>query len=419
MKLLVVSPEPEIARYIDLALPDPVWEVVHVASAREGLRALIHAAPDILYVDSRVADLPGLLRAIRRTPRGEETRIVLLGGDETPPDVDHHVAARTPVLDLLDLARAEERRRATGAPRPVRVAPAPERTAPPTATFVDRDAPTVPPPSGWNVHAGAPPSPVPARPKPHLISSVSRGSAEAPQTNETASAPPRFLPASDEGPDAATELLRKRLSQELRAVEASDHYAVLALRRGAPPDVSHRAAERMRARYGALGAHPDAGIRRLAAAMCERVETAVRALEMDLPTHRLPEEHVFVEEAPVRPGTGPLEPGLALLRLGSWEDAERWFTGARDRHPGNPLLLAALGYAHARNPSAAPESRQRKGLELLELALRLQPECADAHAWSAELYALRGDQVRARASAEAALALDPGHALARSRIAGD
>jgi CheY-like chemotaxis protein len=417
LKLLVVSPEADLARYIAMTLPDPVWEVVHAESAREGLRTLIHAAPDMLYVDAGVHDLPALLRAVRRTPRGDDTRIVLLGGDEAPPEVDHHLPARPPVLDLLDLARSEELRRASGAPRPPRSVPAVVRSpAPPTRAFVDRDAPTVPPPSGWTPAEGAPPSSLTApRSKPYLISSLT--SPAAPSQGGAPPAPPRFLPPTAEGPDAATELLRKRLAQELRAVETADHYAVLAIRRGAPPEVSLRAAERMRARYGALGAHPDAGIRRLAAAMCERVETAVRALEVDLPTHRLPEAMESLSEPVSRPGAGPLEAGLELLRAGRWEEAERWLSAARDRHPGDPLLLASLGYAHARNPSAAPDSRHRKGLELLNLALRLQPELADAHAWSAELHAIRGDRARARACAEAALVVDPAHALARSRLA--
>jgi tetratricopeptide (TPR) repeat protein len=221
------------------------------------------------------------------------------------------------------------------------------------------------------------------------------------------------------GPSAETELLRKRLAQEVRAVESADHWAILAIPRGASSDVVDRATARMRERYRALTTHADGGIRRLAATMLTRIEAAERAVRV---TAAPLDERYAVADVPVgAPQQGPFEAGWQLLRAERWAEAESWFTAARDRHAGEPAVLAGLGWAHANNPSAHVETRRRVGQELLEVALRFDPTLADAHAWMGAVFLMRGDHTRARPHIEEALRLAPNHAeatLAKARLRG-
>jgi CheY-like chemotaxis protein len=392
MNLLVVSAHPDLARLLSAVLPDEAWTVTGAGSAQEGLRTLVRHAPDVLYVDAHLQDMAALVRAVRRVPRGDETLIVLVGGDVALPEADRHVPARTAVLDLVDLARAEESRRASGAPRHRHVRGAlPPRVPDP----VETDAPTRP----FNSNRPSPPA---------LHTDAPTRPFEDPS------------PAPQGGPSAETELLRKRLVQEIRAVETADHWAVLAIPRGAGTDVVNRAVRRMRERYGALATHPDGGIRRLAATMLARVEGAERAVRVTA-TETVHDRRA-VPDVPVDAvRTGPFDEGHALLRAERWADAEAWFTAARDRHAGESVVLAGLGWAHANNPSAHVDTRRRAGQELLEVALRFDPSLADAHAWLGAVFVLKGDHTRARPPLEEALRLAPGHADAtrwKARLRG-
>jgi CheY-like chemotaxis protein len=391
MHLLVVSATPDLARLLGTVLPDDAWTVHAVATARDGLRTLVQRAPDVLYVDAHLVDMAALVRAVRRLPRGDETLVVLVGGEVGLPEADHHVPARTAVLELVDLARAEASRRAAGVPRrrhalPPR-APEPVATDAPTRPFSSM---TAPPPQPTVVETDTPTSP----------------------SVET-SAP------ADAGPSAETELLRKRLAQEVRAVESADHWAILAIPRGAGSDVVDRATARMRERYRALNTHADGGIRRLAATMLTRIEAAERAVRI---TASPIDERYAVADVPAgTPKQGPFEAGWQLLRAERWAEAEAWFTAARDRHAGEPAVLAGLGWAHANNSSAHVETRRRVGQELLEVALRFDPTLADAHAWLGAVFLMRGDHTRARPHLEEALRLAPNHAdatRAKARLRG-
>ncbi len=401
VKLLIASPDPDIARLLGTVLPDDEGAIVSTPSAREALRLVVHHVPEVLYVDATLPDMAALVRAVRRAPGGNETLVVLMGGEVALPEADHHVAARTTVLELLDLARAERNRRATGQQR----TQAHPRTAPVLRRRpADADPSTLPPaplpktdrvPWVAEIHTDAPTVPPlrAAEPKPTAPEAVR----EAPHVGADA-------------PSVETELLRKRLAQELRAVEAADHWSVLALRRGAPPEMVARGAARMRERYASLGQHADAGIRRLASAMVVRVDAAVRALADEAPVRSDLLGVDDVVTTPVAVAT-PLAAGLALLEAERWAEAEAWFTAARDRHPGEPLLLAALGWAHANNGALEIDARRRRGLEFLELAARLAPTMADAHVWRAAVLLDRGERAAAREALDTGLALAATHPL--------
>jgi curved DNA-binding protein CbpA len=75
--------------------------------------------------------------------------------------------------------------------------------------------------------------------------------------------------------------------------------------------------------------------------------------------------------------------------------------------PQEARYHAALGRALARNPHWV-----REGLQSLERAVQLAPRQAGYHAELAELLAGQGLRIRARKAAEAALRLDPQHAIA-------
>ena len=80
--------------------------------------------------------------------------------------------------------------------------------------------------------------------------------------------------------------------------------------------------------------------------------------------------------------------------------------------PQEARYHAALGRALARNPRWV-----REGIQSLERAVQLAPRQAGNHAELAELLAGQGLRIRARKAAEAALRLDPHHAIALKVLA--
>jgi DnaJ-class molecular chaperone len=99
--------------------------------------------------------------------------------------------------------------------------------------------------------------------------------------------------------------------------------------------------------------------------------------------------------------------GLKLFEAKNFFDAVELFRIAVAHVPQDGRYHAALGRALARNPRWA-----REGIQSLEKAVQLSPRQAGFHADLAELLAGQGLRIRARKAAEAALRLDPQHAVA-------
>jgi curved DNA-binding protein CbpA len=97
----------------------------------------------------------------------------------------------------------------------------------------------------------------------------------------------------------------------------------------------------------------------------------------------------------------------ALFEAKNFFDAVELLRIAVAHAPQEARYHAALGRALARNPHWV-----REGIQTLEKAVQLAPRQAAYHAELAELLAGQGLRIRARKAAEAALRVDPQHALA-------
>ncbi len=443
MQILVVSADPDVPRLLATLLPDPSWHLVGVRGAREALRALVDAPPDVVLADSKLPEVAALLGIVRRVPGGEQTLVVLMGhGASTPREADHVVNSSGALLEILDLVRAEERRRAEGRPRsrPASAPPSSERTTMPGTD-----------PAMWGAAASAGASEPDSRLDRVYPSAEDRASRNHARESEaptrpgerhpltTTSAPrPVKFPSGDAAtlpgfgamgrpaapPPAVVSTsrpllspqpldnaaLQKRLQTELRSVEGGNPWSVLALARGADASALEHAARRMRARYTALETHTDPVIRQLAGRMQVAVDLAHARLLEDLGVAAAapsPSDRDDRWEA-----ADPLEAGQALLREARWEEADAWFETARDRLPGEPQVLAGLGWARYHNPVQERETREEDGIAFLELAAQFDPRFADAHVRLAQIHAERGDLPRARDRARAATRAAPEHAEA-------
>lgn len=126
--------------------------------------------------------------------------------------------------------------------------------------------------------------------------------------------------------------------------------------------------------------------------------------------------------APARPpvpeeiARDAFERGQKLYEAKNFFDAVEHFRIAAAHAPQDGRYHAALGRALARNPRWV-----REGIQSLEKAVQLAPRQPGFHAELAELLASQGLRIRARKSAEAALRLDPEHAIARRvmEVTGD
>jgi curved DNA-binding protein CbpA len=101
------------------------------------------------------------------------------------------------------------------------------------------------------------------------------------------------------------------------------------------------------------------------------------------------------------------ERGQKLYEAKNFFDAVELLRVAVAHAPEEARYHAALGRALARNPKWT-----REGIQSLERAVQLAPKQAGYHAELAELLSGQGLRIRARKSAEAALRLDPQHAIA-------
>jgi hypothetical protein len=415
--LLVVSANPDVPRLLSTLVPDARWRIGAAGGAREALRTLVDRVPDVLCADSALPDVRALLSATRRVPGGNETLIVLLGPSaSTPGEADHVVDPHGGMLEILDLARAEEQRRAEGRPRPRRrgFEPAAERPTDPGAgrdtSTLPAFAPVVPPrPGRAATEPLAAPTGAVQRPatwsrdhdRPTLPGT---GGGDGP-TRMSWSPPAQAAPPSQLDAAAA----RKRLEIELRAVERAPGASVLAIPRDSPPEVIDRALARMKGRYEGLLRHDDPTVRVLAERMLARVDTAASQMHAEAVYLRAPAPApVEVDDTP--PEDDPrFVDGLHLLRAGRWEAADAWFEAQRQNHPSEALVLAAGGRARYHNPRRAPAERESDGISFLDLALQFDPDCADAHAWLARVLLARNEPARARDRAQRALRISPRH----------
>ena len=118
-------------------------------------------------------------------------------------------------------------------------------------------------------------------------------------------------------------------------------------------------------------------------------------------------------EAPARPpvpeeiARDAFDRGQQLYEAKNFFDAVELLRIAVSHVPQEARYHGALGRALARNPHWV-----REGIQSLEKAVQLAPRQAGYHAELAELLAGQGLRIRARKAAEAALRLDPQHAVA-------
>jgi len=99
--------------------------------------------------------------------------------------------------------------------------------------------------------------------------------------------------------------------------------------------------------------------------------------------------------------------GQKLFEASNFFDAVELLRIAVAHGPQEGRYHAALGRALARNPRWV-----REGIQSLERAVQLAPRQPGYHAELAELLASQGLRIRARKAADAALRLDPHHAIA-------
>jgi curved DNA-binding protein CbpA len=99
--------------------------------------------------------------------------------------------------------------------------------------------------------------------------------------------------------------------------------------------------------------------------------------------------------------------GQKMMEAKQYFDAVELFRIAAARMPQEARYHGALGRALAKNPHWV-----REGIQSLERAAQLAPNQAAYPAELAEVLAAQGLRLRARKAAEAALKLDPHHALA-------
>ena len=445
MHILVVSADPDVPRLLATLLPDPSWHLVGARGVREALRALVDTPPDVVLADAKLPEVAALLGMVRRVPGGDDALVVVMGhGASTPREADHVVKSSGALLEILDLVRADERRRAEGRPR-VRPASPPPSSERPTLPGADPGSPGASGPAGPLTPSGGPGSAsvgahdtrvervfmgfdeAPTRndardpeapTRPGVVASGTRPArlpsgeaATLPGTWEdrsagTSAAVPLPAPRPRPSPQALdSTALQKRLQTELRSVEGGNPWAVLALTRGADASVLEHAADRMRARYAALETHADPVIRHLAGRMRIAVDVAHARLVQDLGAAAAapaPSDRDDRWEA-----VDPLEAGHVLLREARWEEADAWFETARDRLPGEPQVLAGLGWARYHNPRQPRDTREDDGIALLELASQFDPRFVDAHLRLAQIHAERGDLPRARDRARAATRAAP------------
>lgn len=154
---------------------------------------------------------------------------------------------------------------------------------------------------------------------------------------------------------------------------------------------------------------PDPAAKKSAQQTFQEITAAFNTLSND----RSRAEYDKSLEAPPRPpvpeeiARDSFDRGQKLYEATNFFDAVELLRIAVSHVPQEARYHAALGRALARNPHWV-----REGIQSLEKAVQLAPRQAGYHAEFAELLAGQGLRIRARKAAEAALRLDPQHAIA-------
>ncbi len=89
---VVVDDDPDITTYIGTLLSDNGWSVRTAQAADEGLRLVEEEPPDVVLLDLMMPRRGGLsaLVAIRRNPRLEGVRVVVVSGIQEKLTTDYH-----------------------------------------------------------------------------------------------------------------------------------------------------------------------------------------------------------------------------------------------------------------------------------------------------------------------------------------
>jgi CheY-like chemotaxis protein len=82
--ILVVDDEPVTRAALDRVLSEHGHSVTHAENGRDGLAAAERLRPDIVIMDIRMPELDGLkaTESIRKTPGCEDTKVLVLTGDD-------------------------------------------------------------------------------------------------------------------------------------------------------------------------------------------------------------------------------------------------------------------------------------------------------------------------------------------------
>lgn len=230
----------------------------------------------------------------------------------------------------------------------------------------------------------------PARPAPARPAAPRPPPAATPDAEPTSVASRR---SSSVGSEAHQQL--RRLRAELSRLRGAPPAVLLGIPSAADAALVQQSADRLRARYAALGEDPALGAegRELAREMVDLIERArVRFAAggplADSPLARLPRLR-------------------ALAEAGQLAEALRGLKALQEQHPFDAEILAELAWWRRLDESLSLESRQEEALTEARLAVQLDPESARARFTLARLLAEQGALDGAREEARRALRLDP------------
>ncbi len=208
-------------------------------------------------------------------------------------------------------------------------------------------------------------------------------------------------------PEAATPVADagalKRLQREVQLLTDSDPWVVLGIPHDASLDLVQRAGDRMIARYSVFCENANPEIRRHAAVLLDRVQSALAELTSPVLSHVI-----------VSPSEEPFRAGLRAMADGDWTLADRWFSAARDVEMDSPRNLAHLGWVRYHNPDLPLDERVPEGLDLMRLAEQFDPTYAEGQYFLATALHRRGDDDGAMRRLRRALKAQPDHVSANA-----
>lgn len=193
----------------------------------------------------------------------------------------------------------------------------------------------------------------------------------------------------------------------------ANYYELLGIAKSATTSDVRKAYARL-ARERHPDRFPDPAAKKAAQETFQEITAAFNVLSND----RNRAEYDKSLEAPPRPpvpeeiARDAFDRSQKLFEAKNFFDAVELLRIAVTHVPQEARYHAALGRALARNPRWV-----REGIQSLEKAVQLAPRQAGYHAELAELLAGQGLRIRARKAAEAALRLDPQHAIALKVVA--